>query len=77
MMVYDCPMVGTSGWGMMGYGWLFQLIIFAVFFLVVWWLLKSNNFRKDEGTPSEILKKRLAKGEITKKQYEELKKEIE
>jgi putative membrane protein len=66
-----CPMHGYLG---MGYGWLFQLAVFILFFLVVWWLLKSQ---KDSQSPSEILKTRLAKGEITKEEYHTLKKEIE
>jgi putative membrane protein len=76
----SCPMAG--GFFGMGYGWLFQLAIFVIFFLVVWWLLRSNpSFMKGESkpgeSPSDILKRRLAKGEITKKEYAELKKEIE
>jgi len=66
-----------------GYGWLFQIVIFVAFFLVVWWLLKSNKSfsvkseRRTLEKPMDILKKRLASGEITKKEYESLKKEIE
>jgi len=64
--------------GGMGIGFFYQLLIFAIFFLVVWWLIKSNPSlgKKGASNPSEILKMRLAKGEISKKEYEELKKEI-
>lgn len=74
-----CTMMG-SGYLGMGYGWIFQIIIFVVFFFVVWWLLKNNAVMKNENrqdeTPLDILKRRLAKGEITRKEYNNLKKEI-
>lgn len=63
---------------MMTYGWFFQILIFIVFFLIVWWLIKSGGFtQRQETNPLDILKQRLAKGEITKKEFDELKKEIE
>ncbi|MBS3136329.1 SHOCT domain-containing protein [Candidatus Woesearchaeota archaeon] len=64
------------GYGYMGYGLFFQLLIFAVFFAVLWWLLKEGSHRSRE-EPIAILKKRLARGDITRKEFEELKKEIE
>jgi putative membrane protein len=62
-----------------GFGWLFQILMFVAFFLIVWMVIKSNpNLGKStKGKPIDILRRRLAKGEITKKEYEELKKEIE
>lgn len=68
-----------GSWGM-GFGFLFQLLIFVAFFLIVWWVIKNHHgfgkgFSSEE--PIDILKKRLAKGEISKKEFEELKKEIE
>ena len=67
--------------GMMGIGWLFQLIILALFFMVIWWVLKDTScfgykYSKDESA-LDILKKRLAAGDITSKEFEKLKKEIE
>jgi putative membrane protein len=81
MALGTCPMQGTGFLGM-GYGWILQIVVFMLFFLVVWWLLKSNSPSiKGEGrkveSPTEILKRRLATGEITKKEYYELKEEIE
>ncbi len=64
----------------MGFGWLFQIIIIILFFLVVLWLLRSSGsfgfkcFKNESAL--DILKKRLAKGEISMKEYENLKKEI-
>ena len=56
------------GWGM----WFIPLIII----LVIYFLIKNNSQNKNQETPMEILKKRYAKGEITKEQYEEMKKNI-
>ncbi|MFA5259357.1 MAG: SHOCT domain-containing protein [Candidatus Pacearchaeota archaeon] len=59
--------------GMYGYGWLFEILILIVFFIIVYWIVKSS--QKNESA-SDILNRRYAKGEISKKQYLELKKEI-
>ena len=83
-------MGGNMGYGMMGnnpfgygYGyWSFWNIIWSLFWigliiLVIWLIYKF--IIKREGlheTPIVILKKRFAKGEINKKQFEEMKKEI-
>lgn len=55
-------------------GMIYQVIIFIIFFLVFWWLIKNSS---KQDSASEELKKRLAKGEITSKEYKKLKKEIE
>ena len=54
-------------------GWLLQLGILIIFFLIVYWMLHGN--KKNESA-MEILKKRYVQGEITKKQFLEIKKEI-
>jgi putative membrane protein len=59
-----------------GFGLLIQLIFFGLFIYIIYWLLQSNN-NVSKKTPKEILKERLAKGEITKEEYKELLKEIE
>ena len=73
-------MMHDGGYGMMGgfgggmfWHWGFQLLILALFFLVIWWLLKGG-VGED---PTKILRRRLAKGEISEKEYRKLKKEIE
>lgn len=75
-----CAFGGHMG-GMYSYGWLYQILIFIIFFLIVYWLIKSNQntiiSTKTEELPIDILKRRLAKGDITKKEFESLKKEIE
>jgi len=58
-------------------GWVFQLLIMIIFFGIVFWLIRSNSaFSKTDETAEDILDKRLAKGELTIKQYNSLKKEI-
>ena len=59
------------GWGM----WFIPLLII----LLIYFLVKNNSQTKDgqgSESPMEILKKRYAKGEITKEQFEEMKKDI-
>lgn len=73
------------GWGGMWFGWIFWLIIII---LVVWGVVSivrnSQNRRSADHqklsesleSPLEILKKRYARGEITKEEFEEMKKEL-
>jgi putative membrane protein len=59
------------GWGM----WFIPLLII----LLIYFLVKNNSQTKNgqnAESPMEILKKRYAKGEITKEQFEEMKKDI-
>lgn len=56
-----------------------QIIIIAVALFVIWWLLRSPKsdrvYNKDD-TPLDILNKRYAAGEITKEDYDRIKKDI-
>lgn len=67
---YDC-----WGWGM-GWGmWLIPLLIL----LAIYYFIKNNSKNKKgqaTETPLDILKKRYAKGEITKEQFEDMKKDL-
>lgn len=56
------------GWGM----WFIPLLIIAL----IIFLYLNNNSSSQKETPMEILKKRYAKGEITKEQFDEMKKNI-
>lgn len=62
------------------YGIWFQVLIVLLFFIIVWWMLRGRQYSQYGVNPGEsaedILKKRYANGEITKKQYNEMKKEI-
>ncbi|MEK6943686.1 MAG: SHOCT domain-containing protein [Nanoarchaeota archaeon] len=71
---------GMGGYGMMGFGMGFGFLFMILFWGAVVWLVISlintaQSSKKDDGALA-ILKKRYASGEITKKQYEEIKKEL-
>jgi|SRR3989338_451154 len=83
-------MMSMMGRGMMGsypasydysnYGYwniFWILLSTAVIFLIVWIIHRFGIKNTTSETPLNILRKRFAKGEITKKQFEEIKKEME
>jgi putative membrane protein len=74
---------GMGGYGMMGFGmgfgWVFMLLFWGVVIWLVYTLINAAQTKTQENKQDnavEILKKRYAKGEITKKQYEEMRKEL-
>ncbi len=81
------PMMGSSwggmmgGWGGFGLGWIFMIIFWILIILGVVALVrylggtKQNNTDRTN-TPLDILKERYAKGEIGKKEFEEMKKDL-
>ncbi|MBI4453894.1 SHOCT domain-containing protein [Candidatus Woesearchaeota archaeon] len=68
---------GIGNYGMMGFGFLFMLLFFGLIIWLIVTLVNANQSSKKESEDSlTILKKRYASGEISKKQYEEMKKEL-
>ncbi len=71
-----------SGGGMMGFGMGFGAIIMVLFWGAIIWLVISlinAGTQKSEETPESalaILKKRYARGEVTKEQYLEMEREL-
>jgi putative membrane protein len=70
------------GWGHMnyGYGGIMMIITLVVIGIVIYFLVKyskENYKEEDRETPLEILKKRYAKGEISKEKFEEMKEILE
>jgi putative membrane protein len=68
------------GWSM-GFGWIFMLLFWALVILGIVYLLKlisgrDSKSERNEETALDILKKRYAKGEIGKEEFEEKKKDI-
>ncbi len=83
-------MLGYGGSGVFGgvFGMvigtlIWVLIIAGIVFLVIW-LMKNYNGQQKSGrqnketpeTPMEILRRRYAEGDITKREFEEMKKEL-
>ncbi|MBS3140144.1 SHOCT domain-containing protein [Candidatus Woesearchaeota archaeon] len=54
--------------------WLIFLI--GVIVLIIWFIYKFIKKGKKSETPINILKRRYASGEITKKEFEEMKKKL-
>ncbi len=80
---FDCGF--GEGWGPMmnfGYGGMFMgMLLFAILIAaLVYWLAmeaKSKTKGMSGDTPLDILKKRYAGGEITKDEFERIKKDLE
>ena len=91
LLFFGCtqyPMNGSMrGWGhMMGYGnnggifmWLIWIIILGVIVYFIFNRSEITGKRGDPATerPEDIIKRRYAKGEISKEEFERLKKDIE
>lgn len=72
-MMGNYPVYGDYGYWM--FFWI--LLLIAVIFVIVWlvykFVMKDNSASE---TPLGILKRRFAKGEITKKQFDGMKKDM-
>jgi uncharacterized membrane protein len=84
MILQDVSWVGQRGMGTRPQMFnpfsimIIQILIIAVALLIMWWMLRSH-YKKtycSGDKPIDILNKRYAAGEITKEDYEQLKKEI-
>ncbi|MEK6942847.1 MAG: SHOCT domain-containing protein [Nanoarchaeota archaeon] len=66
------------GRGYMGIGMGFGFVLMALFWLAVIWLIFGlASSKSDKKKPIEILEERYVKGEIQKKQFEQMKKKIQ
>ena len=70
------------GWVGFGLGWIWMLLWWAFVILVIVAILKwlsgnlSNTGKDSNNNVSDILKERYVRGEITKEQFEQMKKDI-
>lgn len=65
--------------GGMWFGWIFWIVIIG---LVIYLIVRLTNQRGDTSnysneTPLDVLKKRYARGEITKEEFESMKKDLQ
>jgi Short C-terminal domain len=74
------PMMWNNNYGMMGWGfggwvmWIFILIVLIAIGLLIYFIIKKNSTGNE--APIDILKKRYAKGEISKKEFDKMKKDL-
>lgn len=73
-------MMNGMGGGIMGFGWIFGVIFIG---LIVWVVIaivnknqNSNQSLPSSETPLDILRRRYAKGEITKDEFDETKRNL-
>jgi putative membrane protein len=65
--------------GGMGYGWIFWIVIIALIVFLIIKFTNQNKSNRDIGTSEsslDLLKKRYAKGEISKEEFERIKKDL-
>jgi len=68
---------GNMGWGM-GFGWFAGLLILGLAFWLIYSAAQNANNRRNEiDSAGDILRKRFARGEISKEEFEEMKQELE
>ena len=73
------PMMYGPYGGWMIFHFLFWiLIIIGIVLLIVWLIRQPGRYKHghDEESPLDILRKRYARGEISKEEFEEMKKDI-
>jgi uncharacterized membrane protein len=77
------PGMMNWGYGMGWFGWIFMIVfwiaVIAGVAILVRWITSQGERSRGPGsqdTAIDILKKRYAKGEITKEEYEQIKKDI-
>ncbi|MGZ5550238.1 MAG: SHOCT domain-containing protein [Nitrososphaeraceae archaeon] len=77
-MMWGWPMMGLGGFGMI-FGFIFFMAIVIGVILLIVWLVRRTGYSVTDKTSThslDILKERYAKGELTKEQYEIMKKEL-
>lgn len=62
-----------GGWFMMAFWWIIILVIVAI---AVRWLSQQKGQAPKEDSAIEVLKKRYVRGEISKEEFEEKKKDL-
>jgi putative membrane protein len=72
--------LGSLGWGMMALGIICMLVFWgAIIALIIWGVRRLSRHeinKMNTAAPLDIVKERYAKGEITKEQFEQMKKDL-
>lgn len=80
VMMYYNDFGWSMGFGVGIFGWILMLIFWGAIIWLIAWLINQNmhpSKNKSDRDPKVILKSRYAKGEITKTEFHEMKKELE
>jgi len=76
----DCMGNMMGNWSYFGFGWIFMIIFWAIIIVGIIALIKllinQSSDRPDGNHALDILKERYAKGEISQKEFEQRKKDI-
>ena len=77
-------MMGDMGWGFGIFGLVFMLVFWGLLILAAVWVVRAlfgnvppHQRRDPSQSPREILDQRYSRGEITREQYEIMKRDIE
>jgi putative membrane protein len=76
-------MGGWEGWGWgPGFGWIFMLLFWALIILGIvalarWLFYSGNRGGGSSRSALDILKERYARGEITREQFEQMRRDLE
>jgi putative membrane protein len=62
-------------YGYYGFGWLWMIVFWAAVIWLIVWLVRRNQCGA-RNNASDILKERYAKGEITKKEFDQMKRDL-
>ncbi len=70
---------GNVGWGWMIFGWLSMVLFWGAVVWLIWWAIARSTrgpAMPAGQSPLDIAKTRYARGEITREQYEQLKRDL-
>jgi len=67
---------GIMGYGMLILGFIFWILLFAGLILLIKYLWEGGGRKRGEESVLDVLKKRYARGEINKEEFEEKKKDL-
>jgi putative membrane protein len=73
-------MYHMSDWWGPGFGWIFMILFWVLVILAIVALAKWLSSTRDVGSarrPLDILQERYARGEITRDQYEQMRRDLE